>query len=71
MTICGEIGEWAVGLKASDLPASVRERAALQASCIAAARAVGEETAAPFAAAAPGGPVGEIYRSAAASIAHD
>ncbi len=71
MTICEEIAEWAVGLEAGDLPASVRERAELQAMCVAAGRAAGEEEAAPFAAVAPDGPVGEIYRSAAASIAHD
>jgi 2-methylcitrate dehydratase PrpD len=71
MTICEAIAEWAVGLRANDLPSSVRERAELQAECIAAARAAGEEAAAPFAAVAPGGPVGEVYRSAAASIAHD
>ncbi len=71
MTICEEIAEWAVGLRAEDLPASVRERAELQALCVAAGRVAGEEAAAPFAAVAPDGPVGEIYRSAAASIAHD
>ena len=71
MTICEEIAEWAVGLEAGDLPASVRERAELQAMSIAAGRAAGEEEAAPFAAVAPDGPVGEVYRSAAASIAHD
>jgi hypothetical protein len=71
VAISEEIGEWVVGLRAADLPPSVRERAELQASCIAAARAAGEEAAAPFAAVAPDGLVGEIYRSAAASIAHD
>ena len=71
MTICEEIAEWAVGLRAGDLPASVRERAELQALCVAAGRAAGEGAAAPFAAVAPDGPVGEIYRSAATSIAHD
>jgi MmgE/PrpD N-terminal domain len=71
MTICEAIAEWAVGLGVEDLPGSVRERAGLQAECIAAARAAGEEAAAPFAAVAPEDPVGEIYRSAAASIAHD
>ena len=43
----------------------------MQALCVAAGRAAGEEAAAPFAAVAPEGPVGEVYRSAAASIAHD
>jgi len=71
VTICREIGEWAASLRVADLPVSVRERAELQARCIAAARAAGAEAAAPFEAAAPDGPVGEIYRSAAASIAHD
>ncbi|HEX6752954.1 MAG TPA: MmgE/PrpD family protein [Solirubrobacterales bacterium] len=71
MTICEEIAEWVVGLRAESLPASVRERAELQALCVAAGRAAGEGAAAPFAAVAADGPVGEIYRSAAASIAHD
>jgi MmgE/PrpD N-terminal domain len=71
MAICEEIAEWAVGLRVDDLPPSVRERAELQAQCVAAGRAAGEGAAAPFAAVAPEGPVGEIYRSAAASIAHD
>lgn len=71
MAICEEIGEWAAGLRAGELPASVRERAELQALSIAAGRAAGEAAAAPFAVAAPDGPVGEIYRSAVASIAHD
>jgi 2-methylcitrate dehydratase PrpD len=71
VTICGEIGEWAAGLRLDDLPQAVRERAHLQAMSIAAARAAGAEAAAPFAAVAPEGPVGEVYRSAAASIAHD
>jgi len=43
----------------------------LQRQSIAAGRAAGEGEAAPFAVAAPEGPVGEIYRSAVASIAHD
>ena len=71
MTICGEIGEWVAGLRSEHLPASVRERAELQALSIAAGRAAGAEAAAPFAAVAPEGPVGEVYRSAVASIAHD
>ncbi len=70
-TICEEVAEWAVGLRPGDLPESVRERAELQAECIAAARAAGEAYAAPFMAVAPDGPVGEVYRCAAASIAHD
>ena len=71
MTICEKIGEWAAGLRSADLPDSVRERARLQAMCVAAGCAAGEEAAAPFVAIAPEGPAGEIYRSAAASIAHD
>lgn len=71
MAICEEIGSWAAGLGAEDLPASVRERARLQADSIAAGRAAGEEAAAALAAIAGEGPVGEVYRSAAASIAHD
>jgi len=71
VTICEQVAEWAVGLEPGDLPERVRERAELQAECIAAARAAGEPAAAPVAAVAPDGPVGEVYRSAAASIAHD
>jgi len=71
VTICEEIAEWAAGLAIADVPDSVRERARLQALCVAAGRAAGEEAAAPFAAVAPEGPVGEIYSSAVASIAHD
>jgi 2-methylcitrate dehydratase PrpD len=71
VTLCEEIGDWAVSLRVDDLPAGVRERAELQAMCVAAGRAAGEEAAAPFAAVAGDGPVGEVYRSAAASIAHD
>jgi MmgE/PrpD N-terminal domain len=71
VTVCEEIAAWTVGLRAADLPSSVRERAELQALCVAAGRTAGEEVAAPFAAVAPEGPVGEVYRSAAASIAHD
>jgi hypothetical protein len=71
VTICEEIAAWATGLEAGDLPASVRRRAELQEMSIAAGRAAGEGAAAPFAEVAPDGPVGEIYRSAAASIAHD
>jgi MmgE/PrpD N-terminal domain len=71
VTICERIADWAVELRPEEMPASVRERAGLQAECIAAARAGGEDYAAPFMAVAPDGPVGEVYRSAAASIAHD
>jgi hypothetical protein len=71
VTICEEIGAWAAGLRAGDLPESVLERARLQSASIAAGREAGAEAAAPFTAAAPDGPVGEVYRSAVASIAHD
>ncbi len=71
MWICEQIGDWAAGLQIDHLSAGVCERAELQALSIAAARAAGEQEAAPFAAVAPDGPVGEVYRSAAASIAHD
>jgi hypothetical protein len=71
MTICAEIGEWAAALRLEDLPASVRERAELQARSIAAGTAAGEEVSAPFAMVASNDLVGEVYRCAAASIAHD
>jgi hypothetical protein len=71
VTICEEIGDWAASLRAADLPSSVRERAELQARCVAAGRAAGEDAAAAFALVVPDGTVGKIYRSAAASIAHD
>lgn len=71
MTICEEIADWVVGLRIEDLPASVGERAELQAMSIAAGRAAGQDAAAPFAVATPDGPIGEVYRSAVASIAHD
>jgi hypothetical protein len=71
VTICEEVAGWASGLSAGDLPPSVRERAELQALSIAAGRAAGAGAAVAVEAAAPDGPVGEVYRSAAASIAHD
>ncbi len=71
VTICVEIAEWATSLRLADVPEAARERAQLQADSIRAARVAGEEAAAAFAAVAPDGPVGEVYRSAAASIAHD
>lgn len=71
MTVCEQIAAWATGLRGSELPQSVRERARLQEICIRAARTAGEGAAAPIAAVAPEGPVGEVYSSAAASIAHD
>jgi len=71
MTVCEQIGSWAEGLEPSDLPDSVADRGKLQLANMLAARAAGDEAAAPVEAAAPPGPVGEIYRAAAASIAHD
>lgn len=71
MTICAEIADWATGLRTADVPPDVLERARLQAASVTAARAAGEAAAAPLIAAATDGPVGEVYRSAAASIAHD
>lgn len=71
MTICEEVAEWVAGLRAADIPAGVAERARLQERCIAAGRRAGEVAAEPFAAVAGDGPVGDVYRSAVASIAHD
>ncbi len=71
MTVCEQIADWASRLAADDLPASVRERAELQSASIRAGAEAGREAAAPFVAAAPGGEPGEIFESAAASIAHD
>ena len=71
MTLCEEIGGWAAGLRLEGVPRTVLERGRLQTASIAAARAAGAEAAAPFDAVAPEGPVGEVYRSATASIAHD
>jgi len=70
-TICERIGSWAAGLAEDDLPESVRERALLQRASIAAGASAGEREAAPFAAVAGEGPLGEVFASAAASIAHD
>src|SRR3954451_9125648 len=71
MTVCQQWGEWAASLTASTVPESVAERARLQAASVLAAARAGAEDAAPFAAVAPDGPAGEVYRGAAASIAHD
>jgi 2-methylcitrate dehydratase PrpD len=70
-TICERVADWATALALTDLPRTVVERAGLQAASIAAGRAAGAEVAAVVEAAAPEGPVGEVYVSAAASIAHD
>jgi hypothetical protein len=71
VTVCEEIGRWAAGLESEDLPRTVTQRARLQLASMLAARAAGEEAAAMVEAVAPPGQVGEIYRNAAASIAHD
>jgi hypothetical protein len=71
MTICERFGGWAESLSLDVVPERVRERARLQQASILAAGRAGEAAAAPFAAAAPDGPVGEVYLGAAASIAHD
>ena len=71
MTVCEQWGEWAASLTAADLPERVAERARLQTASILAAARAGADDAAPFAAIAPDGPAGEVYRGAAASIAHD
>jgi 2-methylcitrate dehydratase PrpD len=71
MTICEGVAEWAAGLRPDDLPAEVAERARLQERSIAAGRRAGERAAEAVAGVAGEGPVAEVYRSAAASIAHD
>ena len=71
MTICEQVGEWAARLAEADIPDQVRARADLQRRATEAAAAAGAEAAAPFARVAPDGPLGRIYASAAASIAHD
>lgn len=71
MTECERIASWAAALRLEDLPESVLERARLQADAVHAAARAGEEAAAPIAAVAPRGPLGEVWSGAAASIAHD
>jgi hypothetical protein len=71
VTHCERFGEWAADLTLADVPETAIERARLQLANMLAARAAGEEAAHPVEAAAPTGPIGEVYRSAAASIAHD
>src|SRR3954469_3520373 len=71
MTICEQIGDWAAGLTEAQIPESVRIRAELQRVSINAAAAAEASAAAPFAHVAPDGPLGQIYASAAASMAHD
>jgi hypothetical protein len=70
-TICERIGGWAASLTEADIPESVRERSALQRASIMAAARAGERAAAPFAEVAGKGPLGEVFASTAASIAHD
>jgi 2-methylcitrate dehydratase PrpD len=70
-TICEGIGRWAASLTEADLPQSVRERSELQTASIMAAARAGAREAAPFAAVAGEGPLGEVFAGAAASIAHD
>src|SRR5207248_2341145 len=71
VTFCEQVAGWAVTLSADRLPASVLERARIQSAAVLAAAEAGEEAAAPLAVAAPDGPLGEIWRGATASIAHD
>jgi hypothetical protein len=68
---CERAGDFAAALTPAQVPARATERARLQQLSMLAARAAGEEDARPFAAVAPEGPLGELFRSAAASIAHD
>ena len=71
MTHCEEIGAFAAGISLDDVPERVIERARLQTTAVLAAARAGEAAAAPFRAVAPDDPLGEIYATAAASIAHD
>jgi 2-methylcitrate dehydratase PrpD len=71
VSFCEEAADWASGLTTEAIPPRVVERARLQAENMAAARAAGAEEAELVAPAAPEGTIGEIYRNAAASIAHD
>jgi hypothetical protein len=71
MSFCEAVGAWGSGLRAADIPARVRERAELQTRSILAAGHAGEQAAAPFAVAAPDGRLGEVWRGATASMAHD
>jgi len=71
MTVCQELGRFAAGLSLAEVPERVAQRARLQTAAVLAAGRAGESAAAPFAAHAPDGPVGEVYAGAAASIAHD
>jgi hypothetical protein len=71
LTLCEDIARFATGLRLADVPERVVERVRLQADNIEAAAALGEGVARPFRAAAPDGPLGEVYLGAVASIASD
>src|SRR4051812_18663236 len=71
MSFCAEAGEWAAQLRVADVPERPRERARLQTEATLAAARAGTAAAAPFAAVAPEGPLGDVYRGATASMAHD
>src|SRR5438093_9114492 len=71
MTFCESAGAWAADFALGDAPERVREQARLQTSAILAAGHAGAAAAAPMAAVAPEGPLGEVFAGAAASIAHD
>src|SRR5947208_807942 len=71
MSFCESAGSWAASLGLGDVPERVRERARLQTESILAAGRAGAAAAAPMAAVAPEGRLGEVYTGAAASIAHD
>src|SRR4051812_12821462 len=71
MTVCQQWGEWAAGAPAPAPPPAAAAPARLQEASVLAGARAGEQDAAPFAAVAPDGPAGEVYRGAAASIAHD
>lgn len=70
-TICERLGSWAAGLDQGVVPRSVWERAALQRESILAAAQAGRSVAGPFAGVVEDGPLGEVFASATASIAHD
>jgi 2-methylcitrate dehydratase PrpD len=71
VTFCERAGRWAADLTLADVPERALERARIQRVSMAAARLAGEEAARPFAAAAPDGPLGDVFAAACASMAHD
>src|SRR3954451_17704383 len=71
MSFCAAAGEWAAQLRVADIPERPRERARLQTEATLAAARAGAAAGAPFAAVAPEGPLGDVYRGATASMAHD